>query len=456
MPAFSIVSTGFMRQAEATRKAMGIPHVWIAEYPGVIPNDSDEIFERKIREDVFPSLLEGFAAPVDDVVDVEVEPVPGSVAFHGTFDQVQDHVVEQLWGDGLPVVPPTPQRVEKFLAFTDRDPDEVLGILHPELREATIRTVAINGVMAGCRPEYLPILVAVAEAIADPHFRLEDAGSTPGWEPLVIVSGPLVGQLDFNTEGGLMRVGRRANATVGRFLRLFMRNVAGFRVPPGGTDKGSIGYSFNVALAENEAAVRELGWTTFGQDRGFDPEDTVVTVQSVVGISPPIYSGGSTALEHLEYITYYATHTPGPWAYTNIKYGQATPLLVMSPSVASGIADDGWSKDDIRQHLFENVRLPARLLERYGRHVEGAEFTFADYVARKVADPLYAESDDPDRLLPLLLAPGHTGIVLAGDPGRNQCRWYANNHEQGPATSRLVRLLPDYSDRLDATGNGDG
>ena len=144
------------------------------------------------------------------------------------------------------------------------------------------------------------VLLAVAEAIADPEFRLEDAGSTPGWEPLVILSGPIAAQLEFNTAGGLMRVGPQPNTSIGRFLRMYMRNVAGWRTPPGTTDKCSIGSTFNVALAEDETMIEELGWPSFRADLGFAPKDNVVTVQSVVSISPPIYSGGDTPEQLME------------------------------------------------------------------------------------------------------------------------------------------------------------
>src|SRR5262249_7443189 len=157
--------------------------------------------------------------------------------------------------DGLPVIPPTVDRVKAFLGCTDRSASEVLGVLAPEKREATVMNVAVNGVMAGCRPEDMPILLAVVECITDPAFRMEDAGSTPGWEPLVVVSGPLVRALDFNSGTGVMRVGRQANASVGRFVRMYMRNVAGLRAPPGVTDQAGFGANFNMALAENEDAV---------------------------------------------------------------------------------------------------------------------------------------------------------------------------------------------------------
>ncbi|QTV80496.1 hypothetical protein [Microbacterium sp. NIBRBAC000506063] len=112
-----------------------------------------------------------------------------------------------------------------------------------------------------------------------------------GLGTLVVVSGPLVKTLDFNYEGGMMRVGRRANSSVGRFVRLYMRNVAGLRTEPGVTDKAAIGRTFNVALAENDDLTIEVGWNPDRVDAGFALEDTVVSVQSVVGISGPAYSG---------------------------------------------------------------------------------------------------------------------------------------------------------------------
>src|SRR5919201_3987899 len=165
------------------------------------------------------------------------------------------------------MIPPTLERIGRFLAHTRRGPDEVVGRLLPENRAATVWSIAVNGVMAGGRPEYMPVLVAIVEAIADPIFRVEDAGSTPGWEPLVIVSGPVARRLDLNHGQGVMRVGRQANTSVGRFLRLYLRNVAGLRIPPGAGDKGSIAGSFNVALAEDEDAAAALGWSTCSAPR---------------------------------------------------------------------------------------------------------------------------------------------------------------------------------------------
>src|SRR5690606_28807769 len=119
------------------------------------------------------------------------EPGPREIVFRGDLEEVNDHFYRAGWSDGLPIVPPTIDRVERFLRYTDRAPDEVIGVCPPENREATIWNTAVTGVMAGCRPEYMPVLIAIVEAITQPEFRLQDAGSTPGWEPVVTVSGEI-------------------------------------------------------------------------------------------------------------------------------------------------------------------------------------------------------------------------------------------------------------------------
>ena len=443
-----MISTGFLRQARSTARALGIDEIWISEYPGVIPTDTHEQLAEKVVNTIAPDLVRGFRTQVTKADTVLAEPEPKDIVLTGTLDEVQDYFDARMWSDGLPIVPPTRRRIDAMLSFTDLDPDTVLGVLPPALRETTVWSVAVNGVLAGCRPEYFPILLAAVEAICDPDFRLEDAGATPGWEPLVVVSGRIASQLGFNTLGGLMRVGPRANSSIGRFMRMYFRNGAGFRTPPGTTDKGSIGSTFNVALAEDDSVIESLGWDPFRVDRGFAVDDNVVTVQSVVSISPPMYSGGETPEEYMEYITYLMAGAAGPWAYTGVWYGRYHPLLLLSPSVAMKLAGFGWTKDTIRQYLFDNMKMEVQLMERYPLHAAGAVDDFKARVDAGLIPALYAESDDPHRLVPILRRPEWTNIIVAGDPGRNQSKAYINNHEQGPPVSKKVVLPADWDDRL--------
>ena len=209
-----------------------------------------------------------------------MEPAPADIVFEGTFDEVNRFYYENDWSDGLPIVPPTPDRVAQFLRFCDRPAQTELGVLLPDKRRATVWNVAVNGVMAGCRPEYMPILVALVEAMADPRYGVEHSGNTPGAETLIILNGPLIKELGFNYEQGALRDGVQANTTIGRFWRLYLRNVAGFLHHR--TDKGTFGNTWRVVLAENEDALRRIGWTTIAADEGV-PGGNAVTISRYTG-----------------------------------------------------------------------------------------------------------------------------------------------------------------------------
>jgi len=423
LPSVSIVTTPFRAQAAVVAKGVGMPELPIAEYPGVPMTDGSAAVRAKV-EALIDEIVGGLARPVTVVAAPTEEPALRDIVFRGTLDEVQERFYRNLWTDGLPIVPPTLWRVERFLAEVDRDPAEVLGCLAPENRAATVWSVAVNGLMAGCRPEYMPVLVAIVEAIADPEFRVHDAGSTPGWEPLVIVSGPVARALDLNHGQGAMRVGRQANASIGRFLRLYLRNIAGLRIPPGAGDKGSIAGTFHVALAEDEEAATAMGWPTFGEDAGFARDESAVTVQSVVSVSPPIYSGGTRGLDHVQVLAEVFGDECRYWSFTGLKYARWQPLLVLGPSIATVIAEDGWSKDDVRRYLHEHVTIPARQVERYAWHLGSTAFSLG--------------AGDPERAVHVFHDAASIGIIVAGDPGRNQSKGYCNNHLQGGRVSRRV------------------
>jgi len=454
IPTVSIVGSAFMKQAAFVAKGIGIPFA-LAEYPGAPMVDSEDEIRAKVDRHLMPAIVEGLTKTRSArSLEGEAEPEPGSVVFSGTLDEVQAHFASRLWSDGLPIIPPTAERVAGFLEFTDRDPEEILGVLPLEGREATIHSIAVNGVMAGCRPEYMPVLVAIVQAIAKPGFRLEDAGSTPSWEPLVILSGPIIKQLDFNYGPGLMKLGRQANSSVGRFLRLYLRNLCGYRIPPGDGDKGSIGYTFNVALAENEDWARDIGWTTFGEDMGHAPGENAVTVQSVVCITPPTYSSGAEARGHVQQFVDVMGRTFSYWAYSGLKRGYWHSVIVIGPGIAKVIAKS-MSKDDVRKYLWEHATIPASLMQNFARQTGGLELDFKKLIEEGYIAPDYMASKDPERPVRIFVNPRDIGIVVAGDPGRNQSRGYMANHEQGARTTQRIELPRNWDSLLaDARRNG--
>ena len=416
----------------------------------MVATDSDEEFRQKVTGTLVDNIIHAFTNKPAGQPAGLWEPEPEQIVFQGTLDEVQEFFIRRQWTDGLPVIPPTIDRVEKFLQYTDRPGGEVVGALLPENREATVWNVAVNGVMAGCRPEYMPVLLAAVEAVSDPFFRIEDAGSTPGWEPLVILNGPIIKELNFNYETGVMRVGRQANTSIGRFLRLYMGNVAGFRIPPGTTDKATIGDTFNVALAENEDILAELGWESFSVARGFKPDENVVTVQSVVYATAPIASGGDRAKEHLDTFVEVFGGAMSTWTHMAVNWGKFFPLLVISPSIARVFAKDGLQKKDVQQYLYDKSRVSVESMERLARQGGFTGFDPRRMVEENIISSVYCESDDPKRMVPVFLKPEWIGIVVSGDSGRNRSRGYVQNHEQGPPVSRRIQLPANWKQILQA------
>jgi hypothetical protein len=450
IPAACIVISGFLKMGKLIAKSQGLPNISLAEYPGTMMTDSLEQLVDKVNTVLMDNIIKGLTAVLSDEKEAaDEEPKQRDIIFKGSLLEVNDYFYGQLWTDGLPVIPPTLNEIEKFLSFTDRKPEEVISVLLHENREATIWNIAVNGVMAGCRPEYMPILIAVVEAVSDPLYRIQDSGCTPGWEPLIILNGPIIKELDFNYGQGVLRIGRRPNASIGRFLKLFMRNICGFRIPPGMGDKGSIGQNFNVVLAENEDAVKELGWQPYNVDRGFAAGDNIVTVMSSDAVSPPTYSAGSTAIEHLETISevigrrFVATYAG--FGVLSLRY---EPLFVISPAVAKILAKDGYTKDRVKEYFFKNIRERAAWIEKYVFDFHGIYLNMHEQVQAGKLAPEYAESQDPQRLVKVFPNPQSIQIVIAGDPDRNQSKGFIENGYIGVPTSRKIALPGDWQQRL--------
>ena len=194
-----------------------------------------------------------------------------------SLEAINDHFYEQGWTDGLPIIPPTPERVERMLAGMPwRDPDDVIGVVPPAMGLATLRNIAVNAVMAGCRPAYLPVIVAALSAVLEKAYGLAHRQTTThAGAPLLIVNGPIVRELGLNYGNGVFGPGWRANATIGRGLRLALVNLGG--AVPAEVDFCQHGHpgKYTYCIAEHEAANP---WEPLHVERGFKADDSVVTV----------------------------------------------------------------------------------------------------------------------------------------------------------------------------------
>ena len=452
VPASSLVSEGFLRQAAATSVGLGLPNMPVA----LVPGHPDALSKEELRrntlevttEKVIDNLLRG--GTLDTLA---AEPGERDSVFSGGFEEVNDYFYDNEWSDGLPIVPPTRERVERFLNFTDRKADEVLGVMLPDNRAATVWSVAVNGVMAGCRPEYMPILVALIEAMADPNYGVEHSGNTPGSETLIIVNGPIIKRLGFNYTQGVLRDGFRPNTSVGRFWRLYLRNVAGFLLHK--TDKGTYGNTFRVVCAENEDALARINWEPNSVEMGFAAGDNTVTISRFTGGNVIASVSGSTPEEILANVAYSLVRQM-TWQLTftlGSAYGTLRPLVLLTPILAETIAKAGWSKRDVKQYLFDHARMPAGELERNLR--DWMNKPIWNLAAEAKADRIpkvFHESDDPNRLVPPVFKPEDYMIAVTGDPLRTNAYVFAHNGRLGYPVGKKIQLARNWDALLAQAG----
>jgi len=445
IPSASLICDGFGGQASAIRGGLGVPDLPVTRIAGHPDSQTVDELSQNLVDVTVPQIIEHLTesppASYDETGSVETANSSRIVA-RGSFDEINQFFEAQQWSDGLPIVPPTRDRVAAFFAHSSEDPDRELGVLQPSGRLATTRNVAVNGVMANCRPEYMPVLVAVAEALVDPDYGVQHSGDTTGGEALAILSGPAAKTVGFNFEGGALRDGYRANTSVGRFIRLFLRNVAGSRL--GGADKSTFGNTWRVVLAENYMATQEFGWSNLTVDQGFGAEDSTVTLARYTGggIVGSVY--GRTADQIVPYLADGLVRQMS-WEYAftvGFAPGTARPLLVLSPQIVKTLFADGVGKDQLRTLLFEHARIPARKMETYigpWCNLVSGRRTLARLVADGAADPVF-RGDDPDRLVPIAARPEHFMIVVSGDPFRSNAYAFGHNGMHGFPTTKKVRM----------------
>src|SRR5579875_842147 len=452
IPSVSLVCEGFAGQASSTAEGLGFTHLPVAILPGHVNMQTYEELKNNLLEVTAGQVVSGLSEQPEETEDQQAEPHPSEIVFTGSFEEVNDYFYDREWSDGLPIVPPTIDKVEQFLRFTDRKPGELLGVLLCDRREATIWTVAVNGVMAGCRPEYMPVLIAIVEALADPGYGLEHTGNTPGPETLIIVNGPIIKQLGFNYKQGALRDGFRANTSVGRFLRLYLRNVAGFL--PHKTDKGTFGGTWRVVMAENEDVLAEIGWAPLCVDMGFASGDNVVTIARYTGGDTIANASGASAARIMPYIADAVLRANLGWHLTftcGMVVGTLRPLVALSPLIAGTIARSGWSKKDVRQYLFDHARLPAHEFDKQlFQYLHGADHplrTLEERVRLGEIPKLFCESSDPNRMVPIVVKPDDFMVAVCGDPSRDNGYAFSHNGFIGYPTAKRI-MLPAKWDTL--------
>ena len=334
--------------------------------------------------------------------------------------QFNDWAEAQGWSDGLPLIPPTPERVAAMLAASSRGPHEVIGIVPPANDQATVEVIAVNAVMAGCRPEFFPVVLAAVDAICDPVFGLYPMLTTTNpAAPALMINGPMARELGVNGAGLAFAHGSRPNATIGRAIRLVCLNIGGAK--PRVVDKKTQGHPghYTFCFAENEA---ESPWTPFHTTRGFSAQDSTVTAFAPYTMVNVLDATSQTARDLLR-VFIGALAAPGS---NNVLVGGG-PLIALCPEHADVLAKDGFDRELLARYLYEHARVPIAAFSR---------LNIEQYLIKRRSRWAFGEGADAR----ITCAPGPEAFhfVVVGGAGSHSVVLPGFTQAQ-PVTRRIVR-----------------
>jgi|Deesub1362A_J573_1020465.scaffolds.fasta_scaffold00216_5 hypothetical protein len=331
----------------------------------------------------------------------------GEVAIKSEIIEVADDIEAvykefygRKWIDGLPIIPPTPERVRNMMKYTDRESDDIVGVIPPMNGEATVEKIAINAVMAGCIPGFLPVIITAVEAMVEKEFNLYGIlTTTHPVSPLIIVNGPVRKELDINSGYNLFGPGWRANATIGRAINLICMNIGG--AVPGLGDKATHGHpgKYTYCIAEYEEANP---WEPLHVERGFERDVSTVTV---VGGEGPHNINDHSSIDAAGILTT-AADTMATLGGNNTWYSNLSePLLILSPEHAETVARDGFSKMDVKNYIFNHARNPIYKLKDRGMY-------------KMRVWPRWFDSTDDHAMIPICPRAEDIMVIVAGGPGK--------------------------------------
>ena len=435
IPSAMIAAPGFVKQAKSAAAVAGLSALCVAEYPGAFASHTREELLANTRKALWPQVKAGLLGESRATRDAEgsrlepnalrqnVEPF-----ITGTFAEIQRIFLDSGWTDGLPFVPPTEDAVAEFLRFADLPPESSLGAIPPAGREVKVRHVAANGVMAGCPPEFMPLLLAFVEAMKAGDFR-RPLSSTHAWTPYCWLNGPVARQLGFDCGQG--EISERKNAVLGRFINLAMLNLGGYRVKE--NRMGTFGYLMPWCLVEDEAAARSVGWKPWHVHKGHSIDDSTLTAASAINWGNNLVPATADAERIKDMVAWDAVEK------SQMAVASGMPctcrVFLLTEGVARNLARTYRTKDDFCRAVEEAARIPlaARAFANYWGN-PGSAFSPGRYSlqmherriasaegARETRTPPWLAWTDRERIETVpAMAEGKSAFLVTGDRSRNK------------------------------------
>ena len=443
IPSVVVGANSFIAQIESTGYSRGVPVVRTAAYEGAFASDDTATQQRKARESLYGQIVTNLTT---QITQEERERIAGSVSsskyddtvFSGSFQRVQEFYKVNEMSDGAPVVPPTNEKVLDYLTFSGYGAESNVCVgadgkdlsVPPANRKITAYQVAVNAIMAGCPPEYMPICLAITRCFANGNFYTPLV-STHAWTPYVLVGGPISRQLGFSSGKGM--VNGLKNRRIGRFVELAMLNLAGYKIKE--NRMGTFGYMQPFVFAEDEQTCLDLGWSPYHVTKGFGINDNVVTCGSTMSWGNPVVIGTDESNDALQLLAFDITEKQqNALGNTNSRVPR---MIWLTKPAASVLASGYGTKGGLEDALIAAASRPLwmRTYARYWANT-GSKIhlnrTFDEYYkaikdgekTENVEADIVSVKPPPAWLLPVVqfdeidsvqtMEKGHTGIVITG------------------------------------------
>jgi len=453
IPGVVVTAPEFDKQARALGMDQGVPSLQVAIYPGPFDLHSDAQLKEYTVSVVVPQIIQALTKPIPPT-DITVARTK-EIVFTGSIDAINRYFTDCKWSDGLAIVPPTVDRIQEFLKYTDYSPHEEIAVLPPANLRATPWNIAANAVMAGCRPEHMPILIAAVKGMGDRVAQLTmSGGSTHSFVHFYLVNGPLARQLQIDCGQGL--IAHSVNQVIGRALGLIERNIAGYRIKE--TQMGTFGKPQPWVLAEDEEALQKIGWEPYHVEKGFSRDaNTVLFANSTVWGQNLVPSTSNPKII-MQLIAYDVSRRE--FAASGMINSRRYVLL--TPAVAEVLADGGYKKGSLIEDVVKDARITT--YEQTFSHVYGSLGRVRGAFEEALAKSMRAPGAEKGKLPPWYprfrgweeivttptVTPDKITILVCGDPNRNKAQTLAGLRQQ--AAIKEIRLPANWDELMKKAG----
>ncbi len=426
IPTVSIASSEFIGLSRDTALGQGVADMSFVVVPHPFGGITIDDINQKAR-DAFPSILKAATQwkPTAEMPPMKPTYPAEQFAYKGTEDDINTLFIEKGWSLGLPIVPPTIEKVAAMLKGTSRKSSDVLGQVPPRMGTLTVELVATHAVMAGCKPEYMPVLIAAMEAMLAPEANWRGAATSTGSiGALVIVNGPIVKEIGLAYGQGAASRMHHANASLGYAIDLIAAIVGGSKPPsPKKTTLGTPADYVAWIFGENEDALPS-NWQPYHVDKGFKKTESVVTV---MGIWPPVNVVDLWSATPEELSTWFS-HAVSPLLSIGgpcwTSQMEQPHIIGLGPEHADIYAKAGWTKEKIRKVIWEKARIPYSSWARACPNQAVFKEKFGDVA--------------PDTLVPITLKPEYLQIVITGGKGQHS-HYFAPFPSSSPVSKVITK-----------------